>query len=207
MKVYTIKVESPNRYISSNHQALHVSWSGNISLDMVSDISDARHYKSRSQAKHYLKNIQLRYNKLLKSIHELSKNHSFRKAEYLKHFNDAKATLTPIVQGLVVDEYEIESLDETNVHEVKNKRLEFMPYYKNNSRVRGITIETETTKRHHCKCCGVFLKNIPQVKINGIFGGVICCHCAINIGEQAKQKWDSLSNKDELNAEFFMENL
>lgn len=215
IKVYAVGFTMENGKVlyttpkSRFHAGWRSHWHWQYNYDTCPDISEAKHYETKGRAMSVIrslcKHIAKTQTKLNSELKDTS-GPSWRKEQIQKRL-DSIAVFKKDYSNMSVFEYEIADMDESNTNKVERKRLKFHKNYNGTPIHNSSHIITETTSRHHCKCCGLILKNIPQVRLGGIFGGVICVRCAMTIGAEAKRSWDSLPDKEALEKEFFVHNL
>ena len=213
-KVYTVKIDldGRNMYLHPKSRLGMFHYSGQFEYKLTNDISEAKHYEKESIAKAMVKNFHRTVQKLIDERNDSLKDNSgmaawyrdriMRELESLQKFQKSHSNLSVVA-------YEVESLDESNIKRIDAKRLKWITTY-NGKPYRGkYEVITETGNRHHCKLCGLKLKNIPQVKIISIYGGVICAKCAIAMGEKAKRAWEAIpkEERDIMDKEIFLHNL
>lgn len=193
------------------------TYQGKFDYELCADISDAKHYETEASAKTSINNLRRKIactiaeEKIaIKGYNHIKKDYSLSAWEIkgAKERLKSLVSFTKSYKDIIVISYEVEDIKETNTINVDKKRLKWVTLYNGDPFPSGrFEIITETTGKHYCKICGLKLKNIPQVNIKPIYGGIICAKCGIKIGEEAKRAWDSMPDKEEIENEIFLHNI
>ncbi|MCP3685948.1 MAG: hypothetical protein GY861_25155 [bacterium] len=186
MKCYAIK--SGEEFIEDGYKAISTSYYSGASLKITDCDDDAKHYKSATPAKAWVRKYLKSYTAdvpMLEAVYEEKlKEHNFQKGGNRNYYgngwalNQAKGKYESAVKILSwLQKAEVVELELDEPNFPSDLKVTWNAWYAKQDKKVRMLARKDSKARTYCKSCGVTLKNVPYFEFPEANSMKVCVCC------------------------------
>lgn len=202
MKCFAIK--SGEEYIRDGYRAVTSSYYYGTTLQLTEMEDEAKHYKTASPAKSWVKKNLAKYKEEYEYAQDLYINENAKyqtqkkssgwasnwEVDRAKKKRDTAQTLVNWLSNAKVIELDIELPNFPS-----DNKVVWHSWYRDREKKSRMSLKICRTSKYHCKACGVMLKNIPYYEFYEANGMKVCIPCLHLRVDEIVSQYDKMDKK------------